>query len=346
MPAPQDPHWLRLTGRVLGLAIIFGSLTLALVLARGSYVRPRTDDANVRANVIGIAPNVSGPIAALNVVDNQDVAEGTVLFTIDPQPFKVALARAQAALAQTKVELAALKIAVSSAEAEVQRLTEASGYASDHAKRLQTLAAQKAIDEDTLEQAQMAARTAVSAVQKGREELARQQALLGEAGAANAQLQMAEAAVSAAQLNLNYCEVRAPFPCRVTNLNIAQGQYATAGQQVFTLVDTRTWYVIANFQETYLESIRPGMEAEVLLLSYPGQRFRGRVEGVGWAVLSGDGAPGTGVPEVAQTLNWVRLAQRLPVRIQLDAPVAARPYRMGMSAVVTLLPAAKAEPAP
>jgi multidrug resistance efflux pump len=330
---------------MLGLAIIFGSLALALVLARGSYVRPRTDDANVRANVIGIAPNVSGPIATLNVTDNQEVAEGAVLFTIDPQPFQVALARAQANLAQTKIELAALKIAVSSAEAEVQRLTEASDYASDHAKRLQTLAAQKAIDQDTLEQAQMAARTAVSAVQKGREELARQQALLGETGAANAQLQVAEAAVSAAQLNLKYCEVRAPFPCRVTNLNIAQGQYASAGQQVFALVDTRTWYVIANFQETYLESIQPGMEAEVLLLSYPGQRFRGRVEGIGWAVLDGDGAPGTGVPEVAQTLNWVRLAQRLPVRIQLDAPIAARPYRMGMSAVVTLLPAAKTEQA-
>jgi multidrug resistance efflux pump len=152
----------------------------------------------------------------------------------------------------------------------------------------------------------------------------------------NARLKAAEAAVQGVELSLSYCRVRAPFKARVTNLNIAIGQYARAGQQVFALVDTRAWYVIANFQETYLESIRPGMEVEVFLMSYPNQRFRGIVQGLGWAVAPDDGNSVGVLPEVKRTVNWVRLAQRIPVRIKLDKPDPDRPYRMGMSAVVTI----------
>ena len=122
----------------------------------------------------------------------------------------------------------------------------------------------------------------------------------------------------------------------MTNLNIAQGEYARAGQQVFALVDTRTWYVLANFQETYLDSIRPGMPADVYLMSYPNRRFRGTVQGIGWAVLSEDARTEGVLPDVKPSLNWVRLAQRIPVRIQLEPADPERPYRMGMTAVVTV----------
>ncbi len=94
----------------------------------------------------------------------------------------------------------------------------------------------------------------------------------------------------AAELDVGYCRVRAPFDAYVTNLNIAVGEYARQGQQVFALVDNRAWYVLANFRETYMPSIKPGMEAEVYLLTYPGRSFRGVVQGIGWANHPDDGA--------------------------------------------------------
>jgi len=101
-------------------------------------------------------------------------------------------------------------------------------------------------------------------------------------------------------------------------------------------VDTRAWYVMANFQETYLDSIRPGTGVEVYLMSYPNRRFRGTVQGLGWAIAPEDGASVGGLPVVPRTRNWVRLAQRIPVRIKLEAPDPEHPYWMGMTAVVTV----------
>jgi membrane fusion protein, multidrug efflux system len=135
---------------------------------------------------------------------------------------------------------------------------------------------------------------------------------------------------------VEYCRVRAPFEAWVTNLNLAVGEYARQGQQVFALVDNRTWYVIANFRETFMASIRPGLAAEVFLLSYPRHPVRGVVQGIGWAVHQQNGATVGVLPAVQPTLDWVRLAQRFPVRIRLEPPVTERPYRMGATAVVTI----------
>jgi multidrug resistance efflux pump len=338
MAQPQDPLWLRIIGRLLGLAIIVGGIGTALYVTRLLYHHPRTDDAQVRANIVGIAPHVSGPITELLVVDNQEVREGDLLFVIDPRPFEVELERARADLLLTRSQLQSTSNAVAAAKADTERLELESAFATEHQKRLESLLAGKYITQDAFEEAKTKARTSLAALDQARQERARQQNLLAQFGDVNAHLKAAEAAVSGAELNLSYCRVRAPFPARVTNLNLAKGEYAQTGRQVFALVDTRVWYVLANFQETYLEYIRPGMAADVFLLSYPGRRFRGTVEGTGWAILS-DQATTVGVlPNVAPTLNWVRLAQRIPVRIRLEAPNPDRPYRMGMTAVVTLSP--------
>ena len=106
---------------------------------------------------------------------------------------------------------------------------------------------------------------------------------------------------------------------------------------MLSLVDNRTWYVMANFRETFLAHIEPGMTAEVYLLSYPNKRFRGRVQGVGWALYQDNGATIEGLPRVAPTLNWVRLSQRFPVRITLVDRDPKFPYRMGATAVVTIV---------
>jgi multidrug efflux system membrane fusion protein len=105
---------------------------------------------------------------------------------------------------------------------------------------------------------------------------------------------------------------------------------------VVSLVDDRNWYVMANFRETFLTHIRTGMRARVFLLGYPGMRFRGQVQGVGWALFQDNGATVEGLPRVDATLNWVRLAQRFPVRITLEDRDVRYPFRMGETAVVTI----------
>jgi len=334
MPASSDHLALKVAGRIIGIAIILGAVVTSIYVTKLNYREPRTDDATVRANLVGLAPHVSGPIIELQVVDNQEVQKGDLLFVIDPRPFFVELERAKATLLLTQSETQALSNAIAAATAEVKRLEDESAYAGDHAKRLGSLVADKFVTQDRFEEAQVKQRSAAALLERAQQELARQKNLLAQFGDVNARLQVAEAAVHGAELNLNYCRVYAPFKARVTNLNISQGEYARAGQQVFTLVDTRAWYIMANFQETYLDSIRPRMAVEVYLLSYPNRRFRGTVQGLGWAIAPEDGASAGGLPAVERTLNWVRLAQRIPVRIKLEDPDPEHPYRMGMTAVV------------
>lgn len=334
MSVALGPLLRKVVGRIIGLAIVLGAIAAVVHVTRLNYSQPRTDDANVRANLVGIAPHVSGPIVELNVVDNQEVQEGDLLFVVDPRPFEVEVERAKATLLLTQSETQALSNAIAAATAEVKRLEDESTYAGDHAKRLGSLVADKFVTQDRFEEAQVKQRSALASLERARQELARQKNLLAQFGDVNARMKAAEAAVHGAELNLGYCRVRAPFTARITNLNISRGEYARAGQQVFTLVDIRAWYVIANFQETYLDSIRPGMGVDVYLMSYPNRHFRGTVQGLGWAIAPEDGASVGGLPAVQRTLNWVRLAQRIPVRIKLEDSDPEHPYRMGMTAVV------------
>jgi membrane fusion protein, multidrug efflux system len=333
---PESPSR-RILGRLIGIGIVVGAALVGLRVARESYRHPRTDDAAVRVNVVGIAPHVSGPIVTLAVVDNQEVAEGAPLFSIDPRPYAVALERAKAQLLLVRSDNAALEKGIAAAGAETRRAEADLDYARAHRGRLEPMVPQNYVTKDRLDEADARALGAAASLEKAREEEQQLSKQLAQYGARNARIEAAEAAVSAAELDLTYCDVRAPFPARVTNLNISAGQYARAGEQVFALVDTRNTWVLAYFRETVLAGIRPGMAAEVFLPAYPGRRFRGVVQGIGWALAPQDGATVGVLPEVQPTLNWVRLAHRLPVRVRVDETDAEHPLRMGMSAVVLIL---------
>ena len=151
------------------------------------------------------------------------------------------------------------------------------------------------------------------------------------------QLPGKQAAIDTAKYNLDNCRVVAPFNALVTNLTISQGAYATAGQHIFTLIDNRTWWVIANFRETQLHNIRPGMLADVYVMSRPNVRYKGVVESVGFGVTPDSDLVGhlssPGLPDVQRTLNWVHLASRFPVRIRIQAS-PPDVFRLGESAVV------------
>lgn len=177
---------------------------------------------------------------------------------------------------------------------------------------------------------------AEAAVEAAHSDVGKAKNQLGQYGDINALRKASEAAVYDAKLNVGYCYVRAPYNGWVTNLNIAEGQYANEGQQVVSLIDDRKWYVIANFREEFLSHIQPGMTAEVFILAYPRHRFRGRVQGLGWALYQQNGATVEGLPQIDPTLNWVRLAQRFPVRIVLEDRDPKFPFRMGNTAVVTI----------
>ena len=392
MDNERDYSRLHIIGRTIGVAIVIGAVATSIYAIRLNFENPRTDDAAVRANVVGIAPHVSGPIVDLRVADNQFVKQGDLLFAIDCRPYEARLARARADLALAVKEVDAQRKMIAStnseiarreaslaaatagttrsseeraaAEAMVAKLQAEADYAEDYLHRVERLVDRQFVTTDkvaearsrrdataaAVQQAQRQLRAAEAAVEydvaqrrgaaraveQSRYDVARAQDLLAQIGDVNARIQAAEASVRAAELDVGYCRVSAPFDAYVTNLNIAVGEYARQGQQIFALVDNRAWYVLANFRETYMSSIKPGMEAEVYLLSYPRRRFRGVVQGIGWANKPQDGTTVGVLPEIQQTLNWVRLANRFQVRVRLEEQDAERPFRMGTTAVVTI----------
>ena len=139
------------------------------------------------------------------------------------------------------------------------------------------------------------------------------------------------AKVSDAQLNLERCTVKAPFDGYVTNLNISQGEYAKPGVPIFTLIDNRTWYVVSNYRESDLKSIRPGKHVDVYVMSQPSKRFDGIVESLGFGVAPDDTRLSNGLPDIEHTLNWVHIAARFPVRIRVQNPDPAL-FRIGETA--------------
>jgi membrane fusion protein, multidrug efflux system len=331
-----DNPALKAVGRLLSLAIIVAAIVAILLVTRLYYIYPRTDDAYVRANLIGVAPHVSGPIIKLPIVDNQHVHKGDMLFIVDPRPYQATLDSLMAKLQLTNLQISGLDDAIRAAGSEQKRREADLAYARQYLHRIEPLLAKHYVTANDVFDARSKLRAAEAAVENSRATVSQAQSELGQYGDINARRKQAEADVTNARLNVNYCYVRAPFDGYVTNLNIAVGQYANEGRDVLNLIDNRVWYVVANFRENFLGNIRPGMTAQIYLLSYPDHPFRGTVQGVGWALYQQNGASVEGLPQVEPTLNWVRLSQRFPVRITLDPGNPDFPLRTGQTAVVTI----------
>ena len=270
-----DRAWL---GHVVKWSIFATALVLSVVVYCFYEYYPRTDDASVTANVVGIAPRVSGPITRITVTDNQFVKAGDLLFEIDPVPYQDAVDQTTAQEIQTKALL----------------------------NRLAPLAAANAATKEQVDEATASEKSALSAL-------------------------------STAKYNLEGCHVVAPFDGFITNLNISNGAYAHASGEVITLVDVRNWYVIANFRESALRHIQLGMKADAYLMTDPDHKYRGEVVGIGRGVVPEEAPQLSGLPNVARELNWVRLAQRFPVRIRLDVEPTEPGLRVGATAIVTIL---------
>src|SRR6266498_3491248 len=352
----------RMIGRVLGIGIIAAAAIMVVVTLVQWEIRPQTDDATVRANFVGIAPQVNGHIVELHVRDNQLVKEGDLLFLIDPRPYKIALERARATLALARKEVDGLKNSAATAVAGISKAEAQFQHADEHLKRVEPLLPLQFVTTDNVEKARTERASALAALNEARarkqaavatlastraQHIATEAALrqarsqrasaedsIGQYEGTNARIAAAEAAVHSAELDLSYCTVRAPFTGLVVNMNISNGAFARAGVEVFTLVDTSTWYVVANFRETQLRHIPAGVPVDVYLQSQPSKHFRGTVVGLGWAVLPENGTSVNGLPRVERSLDWIRLVARFPIRIKVDNPDDS--FRIGASAVATV----------
>jgi multidrug efflux system membrane fusion protein len=340
MQPPAPSQWRKVVGRIISILVIAGAIVLVLRVWAIVQHRPRTDDAIAIANVVGIAPRVRGQICKINVQDNQAVNSGDVMFEIDSADYEHALEKAKSALAtlDQQIEVARaqnteLKFKIKAAEAGVEQAKAELKQAGDTLRRIQPLLANGFAKADDVDKAATQKQVAAAALASHEQQLNEAQTTISTLEALKAERAGAVAAVEQASLDLSYCKVTAPFPGRVINLNISSGAYANIGTPVFSLLDTRKWYVMANFREGEIRYLPPGSDVDVYLQAMPERHFTGKVEGVGWAVTDQSGSS-AGIPVVQRELNWVHIAQRFPVRIEIENPEPTL-FRMGASAVAT-----------
>ena len=306
--------------RLATLAVV----VLAIILgwfAWEHYTRaPWTRDARVRADVVTLSADVSGRIVSLSVQDNQRVEKGQFLLEIDPARYTLAVEHAKRAVEVAKATLGQSEATIVSSEALLrQRQSEES--------RRRTLKQRFAISGEEWEKSS----TEVAVAQA---ELLRNQANLG---LAHANVQLAIAALTQAELDLQRTRVTAPVSGYVTNLLTRQGDYATAGGALLALVDSESFYISGYFEETKLPRIKEGDRVRIELMS--GETFGGTVQSIAFAIADRENSPGSRLlANINPSYTWVKLAQRVPVRIQIDADyIAKNSLRAGTTATVTVM---------
>ena len=349
-----------LTGTVILIAV-------ALVLFKyWAYVtNPWTRNGQVRAEVVQVTPRVSGPIVKLEVKDNQFVKAGDLLFEIDPRTFAVSLAQARAQYDQTgdnylsqekQVEAAAAQVEATRAlvqQAKIAIKAYDATIAMDKAEyeRQQEMLPHRATSQKAVEQAKASyevsvqqRKGAVASLSQSRAELGQAIATLAEAkanlgalGDANASIREARANVRQAELNLEFTQVRAAVDGYVTNLNLRLGSQSVANQPALALIDINSFWIVGYFKETYMEDINIGDESLITMMAYPDKPIKGRVDSLGWGISLDDGSTGFELlPNVNPTFEWIRLAQRVPVRVHPTEIPEGVVLRVGMTASVLI----------
>ncbi|MEO8780202.1 MAG: HlyD family secretion protein [Rhodanobacter sp.] len=309
---------------LLRLAATLGLLLVAVFLAHAFWkdymYSPWTRDGRVRAKVINIAPDVSGLISDVRVIDNQHVQRGDILFVIDPIRFHQALAQAEAEVARAKAQQALAQAQVVQRESEWRMRRQQAARRAHLAGEVIT--AESRSDYSAQADQAMAARDGAKASYQ----------------AAEAGLQAALAAREIARLNLERSTVRAPVEGFVANLNLYPGDFASAGAARMALIDAHSFWVYGYFEETKLPRVHIGEKADIQLMA--GQTaIKGHVESIASGIADRDNpTSGNLLADVNPVFTWVRLAQRVPVRIKLEQIPSGIHLAAGMTCTVTLRP--------
>ena len=354
--------------RKLLLTSIVLLLAIGVLLTKYWYyvTNPWTRDGQVRAQVIQITSRVTAPIVKLPISDNQFVKTGELLFQIDPRTFvtSLKLARAEfdktrddiealgkqveASLAVKKMRIAAveqssivieeIKARVRQAEAQFKRAKQLVPKGAMSKRSLEVAQANYEVAQAKYDEAKVSVLEALATAKQAEADLAKDQANLGAHGEMNPRLRSSQAKVREAELNLEFTQVRAPVDGYVTNLNLRLGSQAVADQAALALIDVNSFWVHGFFRENYIEPIRAGDRAIVTLMTYPDTPLEGQVESLGWGIAQDDGSAGDKLlPSISPTFEWIRLAQRVPVRVRLlEVPNEVK-LRVGTTASVIVM---------
>ena len=351
---------------LLTVVIVLIAAGAMLFKYRDYVANPWTRNGQVRASVIQIASRVSGPIVDLPIRDNQFVKAGDLLFEIDPRTFQASLDQARAQLDQTGDNVQALgsqveaaqagvnssRAAIEQAKSTIAQLEATIAKNKSEYERKQELLPKQATSQRALEWAKSSyevslqqKNAAMAALNQARADLAKSQAnlaqtqaQLGALGDSNPQLRAAVAAVQQAALNLEFTRVRAPVDGYITNLNLRLGSQAVANQPVMALVDVNSYWIDGFFKENTIADIHSGDRAVVTLMTYPDSPLEARVDSIGWGIAQQDGSTGFELlPTVSPTFEWIRLAQRVPVRVHLTDVSPDIQLRVGTTCSVLVM---------
>jgi membrane fusion protein, multidrug efflux system len=328
-PAPRFPRRKLITWALAG--VVFVAVAIAGVLywhESSKYVS--TDNGYVQAHQAEIAAQVGGPVTRVYVQDQQAVKANDPLFDIDPRNYELALAKSQAQLEIARQSASQEGAGIASAEAVlVQRRSEAQNARSSNARTMQ-LEKSGFLSPQGAESARTQVETADAAVKAAEANVAQARSTLGKSGDQNAAVQSAIAMVQQAELDLQRTHVVSPAKGVVANLSLQPGSTVQPGVPLFVIISDEEYWVDANFKETELKEIRPGQKAIIKSDVYPDRVFHGVVQ----SLSGGSGAAFSLLPPQNATGNWVKVTQRVPVRIKVLDPDPQHPLRIGTTASV------------
>ncbi|NLS06460.1 HlyD family secretion protein [Rhizobium sp. P32RR-XVIII] len=325
--------------RSLTRPVLFALLPVALVVGGYYYVNGgqvmSTDNAYIQADMVGLTTDVSGIVDQINVHENETVKAGQVLFSLKPDSFRIALDGAKAQLGAQRNQIENLKASYQQSLAEITQAEADIPYYQAQFARQQNLINSSAATRSAYDEAKHDLDAALQKVAVAKAQAAATLAQLGgDAGQPVEQNPLyleAKSKVDDAQRELDHSVVKAPFDGIVTNVNALQvGSYLQASQQAFSLVATNHLWIAASPKETELTYVKPGQEAAIYVDTYPGVEWKGKVESISPA----SGSSFSLLPAQNTTGNWVKVVQRIPIRVSIEDAAGKPPLRVGMSTIV------------
>lgn len=314
----------------IAILVLVGAIAVGVHYWRESQRYVTTDNSYLNAHMVEIAAQVSGPITAIHVRDQQTVKVGDPLFEIDARPYELALAAADAQLEISRQSTSQESAAVEAARAQVAQRGAELRNAQSNERRIQDLVQRNLVSQQNAESVRTQAETADAAVKAAEANLSQAMSALGKAGDRNAAVRAALAKQDQAKLDLDYTKIIAPTGGLIANFTLRPGSTVQKEVPLFTIISDEEYWVDANFKETELDRIKVGQKARVIVDMYRSHPFDGEVE----SLSGGSGQAFSLLPAQNATGNWVKVTQRVPVKIRILNPDPAYPLRVGTTATV------------
>jgi membrane fusion protein (multidrug efflux system) len=318
-----------------GILILVGLVIATIAAAwwwHENSLYQKTENAYVNARIVQVSSLVMGPIVKVDIHDNEYVHKGDVLFEVDRRPFEAALAESEGKLRLAEQGTRQDQSDVLAAQADVAQQTASLNNAESQLRRTTELVQRNFVSKQALDDAQARVRTAQAAVEAAKAHLAKAREALSKNGDTTPAVRVAQAEVEKAKLDLEHTTVRATEEGWITNFNLTPGTVVTPGNPLFAIVVAHSFWVDANFKETELTGVVPGRPATIVVDMYPDHTFHGAVQ----SLAGGTGAAFSLLPPQNANGNWVKIAQRVPVRVSVDDPDPHLPLRVGATATVSV----------